>query len=89
MALFPDPFDTLLTLQQALDSFRSSGWLGSGPSSSGSYPPMTLMQINVVGVATYCDLCATFFVDACASCSPRTCHRGEPQSAIRRCDDTR
>jgi len=24
MALFPDPFDTMLTLQQALDSFRSS-----------------------------------------------------------------
>jgi len=44
MALFPDPFDTLLTLQQALDSFRSSGWLGSGPSSSGSYPPMNVFR---------------------------------------------
>jgi HSP20 family protein len=44
MALFPDPFDTLLTLQQALDSFRSSGWLGSGPSSGGSYPPMNVFR---------------------------------------------
>ena len=44
MALFPDPFDTLLTLQQALDSFRSSGWLGSGLSSGGSYPPMNVFR---------------------------------------------
>ncbi|HTW70409.1 MAG TPA: Hsp20/alpha crystallin family protein [Acetobacteraceae bacterium] len=44
MALFPDPFDTLLTLQQALDSFRSSGWLGASPSSSGSYPPMNVFR---------------------------------------------
>ena len=27
MALFPDPFDALSSLQQALDAFRSSGWL--------------------------------------------------------------
>ena len=44
MALFPDPFETLLTLQQALDSFRSSGWLGSGPSSSGGYPPVNVFR---------------------------------------------
>jgi HSP20 family protein len=44
MALFPDPFDTLLNLQQALDSYRSSGWLGSGPSSSGSYPPVNVFR---------------------------------------------
>jgi len=44
MALFPDPFDTLLTLQQALDSFRSSGWLGSGPSGSGGYPPVNVFR---------------------------------------------
>jgi HSP20 family protein len=44
MALFPDPFDTLLTLQQALDSFRSSGWLGSGPSGGGGYPPMNVFR---------------------------------------------
>ncbi len=44
MALFPDPFDTLQTLQQALDSFRSSGWLGSGPSGSGGYPPLNVFR---------------------------------------------
>ena len=44
MALFSDPFDTLSSLQQALDSFRSSGWLGSGPSSGGSYPPMNVFR---------------------------------------------
>ena len=44
MALFPDPFDTLVTLQQALDSFRASGWLGSGPSGGGSYPPMNVFR---------------------------------------------
>ena len=44
MALFPDPFDTLLNLQQALDSFRSSGWLGSSPSGGGSYPPMNVFR---------------------------------------------
>ncbi|HUN39418.1 MAG TPA: Hsp20/alpha crystallin family protein [Acetobacteraceae bacterium] len=44
MALFPDPFDTLLTLQQALDSFRSSGWLGASPSGGGSYPPMNVFR---------------------------------------------
>lgn len=44
MALFPDPFDTLLSLQQALDSFRSSDWLGSGPSGGGSYPPMNVFR---------------------------------------------
>jgi len=44
MALFPDPLETLLTLQQALDSFRSSGWLGPGPSSGGGYPPMNVFR---------------------------------------------
>jgi HSP20 family protein len=44
MALFPDPFDTLVTLQQALDSFRSSNWFGAGPSSGGSYPPMNVFR---------------------------------------------
>jgi len=44
MALFPDPFDTLLNLQQALDSFRSSNWLGSGPSGGGAYPPMNVFH---------------------------------------------
>ena len=44
MPLFGDPFDTLSSLQQALDSFRSSGWLASGPSGGGSYPPMNVFR---------------------------------------------
>jgi HSP20 family protein len=44
MALFADPFDTLSSLQQALDTFRSSGWLTSGPSGSGSYPPLNVFR---------------------------------------------
>jgi HSP20 family protein len=42
--LFNDPLDALLSLQQALDSFRSSGWLQSSPSGSGSYPPMNVFR---------------------------------------------
>jgi HSP20 family protein len=44
MALFPNPFDTLLGLQQALDAFRTSGWLESGPSAGGSYPPFNVFR---------------------------------------------
>lgn len=44
MAIFGDPFDALLGLQQALDTFRSSGWLGSGPSASGAYPPLNVFR---------------------------------------------
>jgi len=44
MALFPDAFDALLGLQQAMDSFRSSGWLTSGPSASGAYPPLNMFR---------------------------------------------
>jgi HSP20 family protein len=44
MALFGDPFDALSSLQQALDSFRSSSWLASGPSGGGSYPPMNVFR---------------------------------------------
>ena len=42
--LLPDPFDTLLQFQQALDSFRSSGWLSAGPSGSGAYPPLNVFR---------------------------------------------
>jgi HSP20 family protein len=42
--LFSDPLDALLSLQQALESFRSSGWLQSSPSGSGSYPPMNVFR---------------------------------------------
>ena len=44
MALFPDPFDALLSLQQALDSFQRSTWLQPGPSSSGTYPPCNVFR---------------------------------------------
>jgi len=44
MPLFGDPFDALSGLQQALDSFRSSSWLTSGPSGGGSYPPMNVFR---------------------------------------------
>ena len=44
MALFPDPVSTLLGLQNALDTFRRSDWLQSSPSSSGSYPPLSVFR---------------------------------------------
>lgn len=44
MVLFADPFDALSSLQQALDSFRTSGWLSAGPSSGGSYPPLNVFR---------------------------------------------
>jgi len=45
MALFPDPFDTMSSLQQMLEQFRSSGWLGSsGVSGGGAYPPMNMFR---------------------------------------------
>jgi len=44
MALFPDPFNTVLGLQDALQAFRRSGWLQSGPSGGGSYPPVNIFR---------------------------------------------
>jgi HSP20 family protein len=45
MALFPDPFNTLLGLQDALQqTFRRSDWLQSGPSGGGSYPPLNVFR---------------------------------------------
>lgn len=44
MASFSSAFDTLLTLQQALDAFRTSGWLDTGPSAGGSYPPINVFR---------------------------------------------
>ena len=44
MALFPDPFNTLLGLQDALEAFRTSSWLQSGPSGGGSYPPLNVFR---------------------------------------------
>jgi HSP20 family protein len=42
--LFPDTLDALLQFQQSLDAFRTSGWLGSGPSASGAYPPLNIFR---------------------------------------------
>jgi HSP20 family protein len=44
MALYSSPFDTLLGLQQALDAFRTSGWLDAGPSGGGAYPPINVFR---------------------------------------------
>jgi HSP20 family protein len=44
MALLSSPFDTLLGLQQALDTFRTSGWLDAGPSGGGAYPPINVFR---------------------------------------------
>jgi HSP20 family protein len=44
MALFSDPFNTLLGLQEALEAFRTSGWLQQGPSGGGSYPPLNIFR---------------------------------------------
>ena len=44
MMLFPDPFETLLDLQRALDTFRDSEWLESGPSGSGPFPPLNVFR---------------------------------------------
>jgi HSP20 family protein len=44
MALFPDPLNPLLGLQDALQAFRTSGWLQSGPSGGGSYPPLNVFR---------------------------------------------
>ena len=41
--LFSDP-DALLQFQQALDTFRSSAWLGSSLSGSGGYPPLNVFR---------------------------------------------
>lgn len=42
--LFSDPVDALWQLQQALDAFRASDWLTSGPSGSGAYPPLNVFR---------------------------------------------
>jgi HSP20 family protein len=44
MARFPDPFGALLSLQNALDTYRRSDWLQSSPSAGGSYPPFNIFR---------------------------------------------
>lgn len=43
-SLYSDPFDALLQFQQALDTFRTSGWLDAGPSARGAYPPLNVFR---------------------------------------------
>jgi len=42
--LLSDPCAALYQFQRALDSFRSSGWLGSSPSGGGGYPPFNVFR---------------------------------------------
>ena len=44
MARLPSPLDTLLSLQQALDSYRTSSWLDAGLSGGGAYPPINVFR---------------------------------------------
>jgi hypothetical protein len=44
MARLPTPFETLQSLQQALDSYRTSSWLGAGPSGGGASPPINVFR---------------------------------------------
>lgn len=44
MALLMDPFDALSSFQQALDSYRTSGWLDQGLSGVGAYPPLNAFR---------------------------------------------
>jgi len=42
--MFTDPFETLLNLQQALDTFRASSWLEPSISGTGAYPPVNVFR---------------------------------------------
>ena len=44
MAMLSDPFDALIQLQQALDTYRTSSWLGSSLSGGGAYPPLNVFR---------------------------------------------
>ncbi len=44
MAVLLDPFDTLLSFQQALDAYRTSSWLDAGLSGGGAYPPLNVFR---------------------------------------------
>ncbi len=44
MALLMDPFDALASFQQALDAYRTSGWLDAGVSGFGAYPPVNVFR---------------------------------------------
>jgi HSP20 family protein len=42
--IYSDPFESLPQLQHALDSFRTSSWLGSSTSSAGGFPPLNVFS---------------------------------------------
>lgn len=42
--LYGDPFETLLQLQQALDSFRTSSWLSTSTSGAGGFPALNVFS---------------------------------------------
>src|SRR6195952_4312521 len=44
MALFPDPFNTLRGLQEALEAYRTSNWLQTSPSGGGAYPSLNIFR---------------------------------------------
>ena len=44
MAILMDPFDALTSFQQALDAYRTSGWLDPGLSGGGAYPPVNVFR---------------------------------------------
>ena len=44
MAIVMDPFDALASFQQALDAYRTSGWLDSSVSGGGGYPPVNVFR---------------------------------------------
>lgn len=43
-ASFSDPFETLLTLQRALEARIASDWMGRGTAAIGSFPPINIFQ---------------------------------------------
>jgi len=44
MITFADPFDALLSLQQALDARRASEWLHDMTTGRGPFPPINVFQ---------------------------------------------
>ena len=42
--IFGDPFEVLFNLQRALDAYRESDWLESGPSGTGPFPPLNVFK---------------------------------------------
>ncbi len=44
LGLLNDPFDTLATIQRALDAVRESDWLARGTAGYGGFPPINIFQ---------------------------------------------